>query len=92
MKRTRYTTEQIITNLNKVDVLVAQGMSIAQAVREIGITEQTYYKWRREYQGMSVSNAKKLKELEKENARLKKIVADLSLDNSILKDTIEGKF
>lgn len=92
MKKTRYTPEQIITNLSKVDVLVAQGKSIAQAAREIGITEQTYYKWRKEYQGMSVADAKKLKALEKENNRLKKLVADLSLDNAILKDTIEGKF
>ena len=92
MKSKRYTVEQIIVILDKVGVLVSQGKSIAQSARELGITEQTYYKWRKEYQGMSVTEAKRLKELEKENARLKRIVADLSLDNSILKDTLEGKF
>lgn len=92
MKKTRYTVEQIITNLRKVDVLVSQGKSIAEAVREIGVTETTYYKWRKEYRGMSVSEAKRLKALEKENERLKKLVADLSLDNAILKDVAEGKF
>lgn len=92
MKTKRYTPEQIITNLRKVDVLVGQGKSIAESVREIGITETTYYKWRKEYQGMSVSDAKRLKALEKENARLKRLVADLSLDNAILKDVAEGKF
>ena len=71
--------------------MVNQGKTIAEAVREIGVTETTYYKWKKEYRGMSVSDAKHLKELEKENARLKKIVADLSLDNAILKDTLEGK-
>lgn len=92
MKTKRYTVEQIITNLRKVDVLVAQGKSVAEAVREIGVTETTYYKWRKEYRGMSVSEAKRLKALEKENDRLKKLVADLSLDNAILKDVAEGKF
>lgn len=91
MKPKRYTTEQIISNLRKVDVMVNEGKTIAEAVREIGTTETTYYKWRKEYRGMSVSEAKKLKELEKENARLKRLVADLSLDNAILKDFVEGK-
>lgn len=92
MKSKRYTTEQIITNLRKIDVLVNQGKTVAEAVREIGITETTYYKWRKEYRGMSVTEAKRLKALEKENARLKRLVADLSLDNAILKDVAEGKF
>ena len=92
MKQKKYTVEQIITNLRKIDVLVNQGKTVAEAVREIGITETTYYKWRKEYRGMSVSDAKKLKALEKENARLKQLVADLSLDNAILKDVAEGKF
>ncbi len=91
MKTTRYTPEQIITNLRKVDVLVGQGKTIAESVREIGVTETTYYKWRKEYRGMSVAEAKRLKALEKENARLKRLVADLSLDNAILKDVAEGK-
>ena len=92
MKTTCYTPEQIITNLRKVDVLVGQGKTIAESVREIGVTETTYYKWRKEYRGMSVAEAKRLKALEKENARLKRLVADLSLDNAILKDVAEGKF
>lgn len=92
MKSKRYTTEQIITNLRRIDVLVNQGKTVAEAVREVGITETTYYKWRKEYRGMSVTEAKKLKALEKENARLKRLVADLSLDNAILKDVAEGKF
>ena len=92
MKSKRYTVEQIIILLDKVGVLVSQGKSVAQSVRELGITEQTYYKWRKEYQGMSVAEAKRLKELEKENAGLKRIVADLSPDNSILKDVLEGKY
>lgn len=92
MKSKRYTTEQIITNLRKIDVLVSQGKTVAEAVREIGITETTYYKWRKEYRGMSITEAKRLKALEKENARLKRLVADLSLDNAILKDVAEGKF
>ena len=91
MKTTRYTPEQIITNLRKVDVLINEGKTIAEAVREIGTTETTYYKWRKEYRGMTVSEAKRLKELEKENSRLKKLVADLSLDIAILKDVAEGK-
>lgn len=92
MKSKRYTTEQIITNLRKIDVLINQGKTVGEAVREIGITETTYYKWRKEYRGMSVTEAKRLKALEKENVRLKRLVADLSLDNAILKDVAEGKF
>ena len=91
MKQKRYTTEQIITNLRKVEVLLGQGLTIKEAARQTGITEQTYYRWRKEYGGMNVSDAKRLKDLEKENARLKKLVADLSLDNAILKDFAEGK-
>jgi transposase-like protein len=67
-------------------------MSIGEAIRRLGVSEQTYYRWRKEYGGMRVVQAKRLKELEAENARLKKIVADLSLDNSILKETVRGKF
>ena len=91
MKQKRYTTEQIITNLRKVEVLLGQGLTIKEAARQTGITEQTYYRWRKEYGGMNVSDAKRLKDLEKEIARLKKLVADLSLDNAILKDFAEGK-
>ena len=91
MKQTRYTVEQIITNLRKVEVIVGQGKTIEEAAREIGVSANTYYKWRKQYGGMNVSDAKRLKELEKENARLKRLVADLSLDNAILKDFAEGK-
>ena len=91
MKPKRYTTEQIIANLHKVDVMINEGKTIAEAVREIGTTETTYYKWRKEFRGMTVSEATRLKDLEKENSRLKKLVADLSLDNAILKDFVEGK-
>ena len=92
MKGTRYTAEQIIVHLREVEVLCSQGKTIGEAVRRIGVTEQTYYRWRKQYGGMNSSDAKHLKELEKENARLKRLVADLSLDNAILKDVSEGKF
>ena len=92
MGRVNYTPEQIVTKLRKVEVLCAQGSTIGEAVRQIGVSEQTYYKWRKQYGGMSTPDVKRLKELEKENARLKKLVADLSLDNAILKDINSGKF
>ena len=79
-------------HLREVEVLCSQGKTIGEAARQIGVTEQTYYRWRKQYGGMNSSDAKRLKELEKENARLKKLVADLSLDNAILKDVAEGKF
>ncbi len=92
MSRKKYSPEQVIIHLREVEVLCSQGKTIAEAARQIGVTEQTYYRWRKRYGGMTVTDAKKLKELEKENARLKKLVADLSLDNAILKDVAEGKF
>jgi len=92
MSRKKYSSEQIIIHLRTVEVLLSQGNTIAEATRQIGVTEQTYYRWRKQYGGMTVTDAKKLKELEKENARLKKLVADLSLDNAILKDVAEAKF
>ena len=92
MGKTRYTTEQIIVKLREIEVLCGQGNTIAEAVRQAGITEQTYYRWRKEYGGMSTNEAKRLKALEKENARLKKLVADLSLDISILKDVNSKNF
>ena len=84
--------EQIIVLLREVEVLCSQGKTVAEAARQIGVTEQTYYRWRKQFGGMNSSDAKRFKELEKENARLKKLVADLSLDNAILKDVAEGKF
>jgi Transposase. len=92
MGKTRYTTEQIIVKLREIEILCGQGNTIAEAVRQAGITEQTYYRWRKEYGGMSTNEAKRLKALEKENARLKKLVADLSLDIAILKDVNSKNF
>ena len=90
MVRRSYNPEQIINKLREVEVLISQGANAAEASRKVGITEQTYYRWRREYGGMRIDQAKRLKELEKENTRLKKLVADLSLDISILKEAARG--
>ena len=90
-KRRRYSPEQIVMKLREAEVFLSQGQTIAQACKVIEISEQTYYRWRREYGGMDVSQAKQLKELVKENARLKKLVADLSLDNAILKEVLGKK-
>lgn len=92
MPKKNHTIEQIIVKLREIEVLCGQGKTIAEAVRQAGITEQTYYRWRKEYGGMSTNEARRLKELEKENARLKKLVADLSLDNAILKDVNSKNF
>jgi len=92
MVKKGYTPEQIIGKLRKAEILLSQGSTITEASRKIGITEQTYYRWRKEYGGMRVEQARRLKELEKENIRLKKLVADLSLDNSILKEAARGNF
>ena len=92
MGKMAFTPEQIINNLREVEILLSQGATTGEASRKIGITEQTYYRWRRAYGGMRVEQAKRLKELEKENTRLKKLVADLSLDNSILKEAARGNF
>jgi transposase-like protein len=90
MVKKGYTPEQIIGKLREAEILLSQGSTISEASRKIGITEQTYYRWRKEYGGMRVEQARRLKELEKENSRLKKLVADLSLDNSILKEAARG--
>ena len=92
MKKKEFTPEQIITMLREAEVLLSQGATAADIVRKFGISEQTYYRWRREYGGMRIEQAKRLKELEKENTRLKKLVADLSLDNAILKEASRGNF
>ncbi len=92
MVRKNFTPEQIINKLREAEIHINQGISIAEASRKIGITEQTYYRWRREYGGLRIEQARKLKNLEKENARLKKLVADLSLDNAILREAAEGNF
>ena len=90
-RRRRYTAEQIITKLREAEVYISQGKTVKEASRMLEISEQTYYRWRREYGGMDVSQAKKLREVEKENTRLKKLVADLSLDNAILKEVLGKK-
>jgi putative transposase len=92
MARRRFTSEQIITMLREAEVLLNQGSTVIEVARKLGIAEQTYYRWRKEYGGMRVDQAKRLKELEQENARLKKLVADLSLDNAILKEANRGNF
>jgi transposase-like protein len=92
MKKKEFTPEQIIIMLREAEVLLSQGTTAVEVSRKLGITEQTYYRWRREYGGMRVEQAKRLKELERENTRLKKLVADLSLDNAILKEVSRGNF
>ncbi len=90
MARRGYTPEQIIGKIREVDVLVHQGHSVGGAVRKIGVSDHTYYVWRKEYGGMGVEQAKRLKELDRENGRLKRLVADLSLDKEILKEALKG--
>jgi len=82
--------EQIIGKLREVEVLLSQGSTVGEASRKIGVTEQTYYRWRKEYGGMRIEQAKRLKALEQENARLKRLVADITLDNAILKEAARG--
>ena len=90
MTKRSYRPEQIINKLGEAEVLLSQGSTVGEAARKIGVTEQTYYRWRREYGGMRIEQVKRLKELEKENTRLKRLVADLSLDNAILKEASRG--
>ena len=92
MVRKNFTPEQIINKLREAEIHINQGISISEASRKIGVTQQTYYRWRKEYGGLRIEQAKRLKSLEKENARLKKLVADLSLDNAILKEATEGNY
>lgn len=90
MKKKRHTPEQIITKLRKVERLTAEGLTVREAVKQIEVSEQTYYRWRREYGGMEKNQVKQLKGLQKENARLKKLVAEQALDITILKEVAEG--
>ena len=92
MARKRYTAEQIIGPLRQAEIWISEGKTIIEAVRELGISEQTYYRWRKEYGGMEVSQARRLKDLEQENGRLKRLVADQALDISILKEVSTGNF
>ncbi len=92
MGQKRYTAEQIIGKLRQAEVRVAEGERVAEIVRELGITEQTYYRWRQEYGGLKVSQARRLKEPERENGRLKRAVANLTLDKLILEEAAKGNF
>ena len=92
MAKKGYTPEQIINKLREAEILLSQGETIAVISKKIGVSAHTYYRWRKEYGGLRIEQAKRLKEIEKENARLKKLVADLSLDNAILKEAAEGNF
>ena len=91
MARKHYRTEEIIHKLREGAVLIGQGYTAKEAAKELGISEQTYYRWRKEYSGMDKRQARRLKELERENARLKKLVADLALDKSILEEALSKK-
>ena len=85
MARKRYTAEQIICHLRQAEIRISEGKTVAEVVRELGVSEQTYYRWRKEYGGMEVKQLRRLKELEQENARLKRLVADQALDNAMWK-------
>jgi transposase-like protein len=92
MSKKRYSAEEIVAKLRQVDVLTSQGQSVADAVRAIGVTEVTYYRWRQEYGGLKTNQVRRMKELELENQRLRKAVADLTLDKQILAEAARGNF
>ena len=92
MAKRGYTPEQIISKLREAEVLLSQGATLSTVLKKIGVSDVTYYRWRKEYGGMRVDQAHRLKQLEQENNRLKKLVADLSLDNEILKEVSRGNF
>jgi len=88
----KHSIESIVAKLREVDVLVGNGQTVEEAVRQLGISDATYYKWRKEYGGLQLDQAKRYRELEIENQRLRKVVADLTIDNSILKEAARGNF
>ena len=92
MPRKKHTPEEIVAKLRQVDVLVSQGCPVSEVIRQIGVTEVTYYRWRQEYGGLKLDQVKRLKELELENARLRKAVSDLTLDKLILKEAARGNY
>ncbi len=92
MGRKRHTPEQSIRKLREAEIALAQGQTTAEVARKLSITEQTYYRWRKEFGGLRLDQAKRLKELEKENSRLKKLLAEQALDNAILKEAASGNF
>jgi len=92
MSRKRYSAEEIVNRLRQAEVLISQGQTVAQACKEIGVTDQTYYRWRKEYGGLKTDQAKRLKALERENARLKRLLADAELDKAILREAANPNF
>jgi transposase-like protein len=92
MARKSYKPEEIVSKLRQADVLLSQGQSVADAIRQIGVTNVTYYRWRQEYGGLKLDQVKRLKELETENSRLRKAVSDLTLDKQILQEVSKGNF
>jgi transposase-like protein len=92
MPRKKYTPEQVINKLREAEVVISGGSTVAEASRQIGVTEQTFYRWRNEYGGLRIDQVKRLKQLALENTRLKRAVADLTLDNQILREVSEGNF
>jgi transposase-like protein len=92
MPRKRYTSEQIISKLREAEVELARGKKVPQVCKQLEVAEQTYYRWRKEYGGLRVDQAKRFRDLERENARLKKLVADMALDNDILREAASGNF
>ena len=92
MGRRRHTPEQVINKLREAEVAIAEGGTVVEAARRIGVTQQTFYRWRTEYGGLRIDQARRLKRLESENSRLKRAVADLTLDNRILREAAEGNF
>ena len=92
MRRKHFQPEQVIPKLREIDVHLQTGLSVKEAARKAGVTDATYYKWKKKYGGMKLDEAKRLKSLEKENSRLKRLVADLSLDNAMLRELSSGKF
>ena len=92
MTRRRHSPEQVINKLREAEVAIAAGRTVAEASRAIGVTEQTFYRWRSEYGGLRIDQARRLKQLESENGRLRRAVADLTLDNQILKEAAQGNF
>ncbi len=92
MARRRHTAEEIIHKLREAEVALSQGRTVIQVCKQLEVTEQTYYRWRKEYGGLRMDQAKRLRELERENARLKRLVADQALDNSILREAASGNF
>jgi len=92
MPRKKYRPEEIITKLREADILISQGQTVASVIKSLGVSDVTYYRWRKDYGGMNTTQLKRLKELEQENARLRQAVSDLTLDKLILKEAAEGNF